>query len=324
MFNRSIVKSSQLIALINLALLLTTPLLSQELSHAKGPLKQPLSAHDQSALSAAEPIDRQLAKYARQVPEMGFLRLYGDKAANILSQLPELLGDGAMNMDYEHNTSVRNTLMELQMYRIGLMLDKDLPSATLFKVGDDSVFEHKYLCVITLDLTPYKQTPSYATQFMLSGYNDSVLIENDAFLKFTVDHEVFHCLDAYFNGPPIKKTQSQVVNHYQQYINEARADAFSTLTFKQNVKNPNHFLNIFAAMRTLSVLNLDLQHFTGDVIRHSINTFQDFGIQSIETLIDMSRELVNDIIPSYEVYGIRLASTIQMLKQRDDKYGTHL
>jgi hypothetical protein len=285
-------------------------------------LERQLDVHDQAALTDTDPVDRQLAQYARRVPEMGIVRLYGDQAADFIRRLPGLLGEGAVNMDYEHDASMRNSLLELQMNRIGVMIRAGLPSATLFKTGEGSVFEHPYLCVISLDPGPFRQDPYYATWFLTSDYDrvypvstEKVLIKNADFLKFTVDHEMFHCLDAYFNGPPIKKTHDAIYSHYQTYVNEARADAFASQRFKREVAEPDRFLTTFAALRTLSLLALDLGHFTGDVIRHSMNVPPLSAPRNLEQQVAACRELVSGVAPSASRYGTRMASAVRLIGQ---------
>lgn len=283
-------------------------------------LERQIDVHDQAALADADPVDRQLAQYARQVPEMGFVRLYGEKGAGFARKLLTLLGKGSINLDYEHDESLSSSLMQVQLNRIGVMAMKGLPSATLFKVGKASVFEHPYLCVISLDTGPFRQDPHYATHFLTSDFDrehsvssEKTLVENTDFLKFTVDHEVFHCLDAYFNGPTIKKTHDYIYSHYQNYVNEARADAFASQAFKHSSAEPDKFLKTFAALRTLSILDFDLHHFTGDVILRSMIGRRVLPSQSLEQQVTASRELVDEIAPSANSYGVQMANSARLM-----------
>lgn len=283
-------------------------------------LERQIGAHDQVALADADPVDRQLAQYARQVPEMGFVRLYGEKGTHFARKLLSLLGEGAINLDYEHDASLSSALMQLQLNRIGIMVTNGIPSATLFKVGKGSIFEHPYLCVISLDPVPFRKDPHYAGRFLTSDFDlenpvfdDRVLIENEGFLKFAVDHEVFHCLDAYFNGPQIKKTSDAIYGHYQHYVNEARADAFASQAFKRDSAEPDKFLKTLAALRTLSLLEFDLHHFTGDVILRSLIGQPLSSSQTLEQRVGASRELVEEIAPSPNGYGVRMANTARLM-----------
>lgn len=284
------------------------------------PLQHRLDVKTLSTRADADPVDKQLARYSEKVPEMAILRLHGDQTAAVIRQLPALLGEGAANMDYEHDADVRTSLMEMQMYRIGIMAREGLPSATLFKVGKGAAFYRPYLCVITLDTRPFRQDAHYASRFLTSGhgneypvFGDVVLVENEDFLSFAVDHEVFHCLDAYFNGPPIKKTYDEIYSHYQLYMNEARADAFASEVFKGKSADPSLFLSKFASLRSLSLLGLDLQHFTGDVIRRSMSVPPVLLQRDLEQLVAASRALVAEVAPSAGRYGVRVVSIARLV-----------
>lgn len=279
-----------------------------------------LDAHDHAALEVADPVDRKLARYARQLPEMGFLRLYGPKAADVIAQLPGLLGAGAMNVDYEHDEDAAGILMELQMRRIRMLAREGMFSASLFKVGEGAAFEHPYLCVITLDTVPFEQDPGYATRFLTADFPDAypvmdgeVLVDNADFLSFAVDHEVFHCLDAYFGGPPIKKTHDTIYSHYQLYVNEARADTFASLRFRQAGLGSPDFLQVFAALRTLSMLVSDLQHFTGDVINRGLRATSALKAEDLAQQVEASRELVMEVAPAAAEYESLLANSAHVV-----------
>jgi hypothetical protein len=280
-----------------------------------------LDAHDRPALAAADPVDRHLADYARQLPEMGLLRLYGRRGVDLVRELPALLGEDARNADYEHDAHSRSTLIDLQMQRIETMVRDGLPSSTLFETGAGSTFDHPYLCVITLDTVPFLRDPAHATRLMLSGSagyphggDDVELIGNEDFLRFTVDHEVFHCLDAYFNGPPMRRTHDALQSHYQGFVNEARADAFATRAFMRKQAPPGRFLMRFAAIRAVSLLDLDLQHWTGEVIRRAADARPEFGAPDLALQVEAGRALVAEIGPSADRYAGRLADAARLVE----------
>lgn len=281
-----------------------------------------LSAHDRYRLATADPVDQQLATYSRQLPEMGFLRLYGESAASMVIRLPELLGEGAANVDYEHQPSQRQDVFDAQMRRIGIMLSEDMPSATLFRTGKGSAFDHRYLCVITLNSEPYRRDKFLATRLMVSGHDklerevvNTEVVNNSDFLRFTVDHEVYHCLSAYFDGPSFKMTDSNIYSHYQHYLAEAEADAFAAIAFKQAVPVAEKFLRKMAAFRTVSPMAMDFQHFTGEVILRSMRTSMRFDSLTIGQIVEVSRELAAEVAPTATGFGNHLANTIALVRQ---------
>jgi len=286
-------------------------------------------SHDEADLERADPVDRQLAAYARKVPELGFLRLYGKHAMQVVAMLPTMLGKGAFNVDYEHEASLRETLVELQQQRIARMVQDGLPSATLFKLGNGSSFKHGYLCVITLDTAPYRQDPAYASRLMLPASLDgpladagAPLVRNEDFLRFTADHEAFHCLDAYFNGPTIRKTREPIADIYQDFVNEARADAFASRSFTSSRGAADGFLARFAALRTLAVLDMDLTHTTGEIIERAAAL--PGAAPGIEQRVAASRSLVETLAPSPDRFAIRIASAQRLLERQGRVPGDEL
>jgi len=289
-----------------------------------------LEARDDAALERADPADRQLAGYSRGVPDVGFLRLYGEHAMPVISRLPSLLGMGASNVDYEHDASLRETLLEVQLHRIAQMVRNGLPSATLFKLGAGTPFEHGYLCVITLDTAPYRQDPAHASRFMLPSSAAGLAstgappISNEDFLRFTVDHEAFHCLDAYFNGPTIRKTRDPIAGMYQDYLNEARADAFASRSFKAWGLGSDGFLARLAAMRTLAVLDMDLTHATGQIIAHAAARSGIADSHDVASRVAASRALVAAAALTPDRFALRVASAQRILEQQGWRPGEDL
>lgn len=286
------------------------------------PQERTYSAHDRGRLAAADPVDRQLARYSRLIPELGFLRIYGDRGAQFVNRLPALLGRGAIDMDYAHDETQSRDVVDLQLYRIVKMVEQGLPSATLFKLGTDSAFDHRYLCVVTLDTRPFRQDPAYATNFMTSEIEPGLTvnrkapyIRNEDFLRFTVDHEAFHCLDAYFNGAPFRKTSNSVTSHYDHYLSESKADAYASLMFNQARKHEKDFLARFAALRTQSLAATDTFHVSSDVIRLAANVCLDVDMLEPEEVIHFATKLVDKASPTLAEYGKHLANMIAAIDQ---------
>jgi len=281
-----------------------------------------LNAQDRGRLAMADPVDRQLAQYSRRIPEMGFLRIYGNEGALFVNKLAGVLGNSAVNMDYAHDVNQRRDVVNLQLYRIAKMAEQNLPSATLFKLGKDSAFDHRYLCVVTLDTTPFRNDPGYATHFMtsdmhldLSASHIQPYIRNDDFLRFTTDHEVFHCLNAYFNGASFSKTSNGVKSHYDHFLNEAKADAYASLMFNRVHEHKKEFLDHMAAIRTQALAVTDTLHVTSEVIRSSSGVCLDVGMLEPEEVVYFATKLVNKNSPSFSEYSQHLADMVEVVKR---------
>jgi len=303
-------------------LLLGFVLMGVKAAHAAEPGKiivtaaNTLHARDRQRLAKADPVDQQLARYTRMIPDMGFLRLYGPKGERYARHLEQFLGAGAENMDYAHDNSQREDLLKLQVHRISNMVKQDMPSATLFKLGKDSALGHRYLCVITLNTAPYRLDPDHATSFMTSGVtSETPFIRNKDFLRFTADHEAFHCLNAYFNGASFQKTSSEVTSHYDRYVNEARADAFASLMFKLADEPDSQFLKRFATLRTQALANTDIVHATSKIIQTASHNCLDISMLEPEEVMNIAEKLVRKVTPSRAQYRQHLANMIAAIER---------
>ena len=156
--------------------------------------------------SETEILTAWLKAYAMSFPEIYFILLSGGGSGESIKNIYGSLGDGASNVDYEHPVQAGELLMEAQFDRIRLMLKESMPSATLFKIGKDSALIRPYACVLTLNEKVFAGDPLASTRFIFGAEQDSEvnflrILDNQTFLLFTFHHEVFHCLDAYINGP---------------------------------------------------------------------------------------------------------------------------
>lgn len=295
---------------------------AQDLRADTIPQERTYNAHERVRLATADPVDRQLARYSRLIPELGFLRIYGNKGAAFVSRLPGLLGNGAVNMDYSHDETLRQDLVDLQLYRITKMVEKNEPSATLFKLGKDSAFDHRYLCVVTINTRPFQHNPNYATRFMTSAIKPGLslgrtkpYIRNEDFLRFTVDHEVFHCLNAYFNGAPFQSTSNTLKSHYEHYLNESKADAYASLMSNQARDHKKEFLARLSALRTQSLAAMDTFHASSDVIDLASRVCLDVGLLEPEEVVHIATKLVNENSPGISDYGKYLATMIGAIER---------
>lgn len=161
-----------------------------------------------TAQSGNQLIEGLITIYTRAYPEIEFRLLNTMEDYDRLLPLTKSLGEDLSNLDYEHPKEVRITLVEAQQYRIATLLYHDVGSATLFKTPSAAVTEKPYTCLITSNRKLLDEDPLAATRFMyglpetiLESMPESLRISNHDLLLYAVDHEVFHCVDAYVNGP---------------------------------------------------------------------------------------------------------------------------
>jgi len=170
-----------------------------------------------SAQANSQLIDEQLANYREAYPEIDFVLLYKMEDFDQLTPLTDSLGEDLSNVDYEHPESARIMLVEAQEYRIGLQLNNGNGTATLFKTPNARITKKPYTCLVTLNIPLLDESALAASRYMydiddeaLTSIAESNLINNHDFLVYSIDHEVFHCIDAYTNGFMYPKTRDPV------------------------------------------------------------------------------------------------------------------
>jgi len=212
-------------------------------------------------------VDGALANYQTTYPDIQFVHLQDPLDLDRLNEIYSSFGVGTENVDYEHPVVARAMLLAAQRRRIEIMLEERLPSATLFKIKQQPAVE-RFICVLTLDPALFSGEPGVATRLLSDGLDleARAQLDNEAFLRFTINHEVFHCLDAYVNGPTRTRTDSFVTESYDDYRAEQRADLYAGLAHQTRYKSSDHFLRTVAMYRALSILDWDLAHFSAPIL----------------------------------------------------------
>jgi hypothetical protein len=172
--------------------------------------------------------------YNNNYPDIRFVHLAGGKDwAGELIAIITMLGSRVSAMDYQHPPELREDVMEVSLERLRHMLKYDIVSATLFRIGQDSIFERPQLCVITLNPEAFVASDREATQYMLD-VSDEVLekihpsryLNHKDHLEFTLDHEAYHCLDSHYHGG-VPMTQETLGGEYHLFRRESIADAYA-------------------------------------------------------------------------------------------------
>lgn len=258
-------------------------------------------------------VNERIRVYARAFPDIGFVRLYGAENHESLQQLAEILSHGATNVDYEHPESVRDDLVALQLNRIALMLDNEAPSATLFRLDSGNPFPHQYLCAVTLDTSDFEHDPAAATRFLYDHASADIgtaeHLANAPFLRFTVDHEVFHCLDAYLNGPMFPMANANDALDYPRFRAEFRADYFASLTHLSEAGSRD-FVHQLLRARKAAGQQGDCHHFTPHAMVAALvadpDTLPDANMRQA-VLYAMSS--AKRVLPDAEYFGLQMAQS---------------
>ena len=253
------------------------------------------------AQTATKLIYDQISLYRKAYPEMEFKLLHSMTDFDQLIPLTDSLGKGLSNVDYEHPANLRITLVEAQEHRIALHLNNGNGTATLFKTPKARITKKPYTCLITLNIPLLDESALAASRFMydindeaLTSIAEPNLIKNHDFLVFSIDHEVFHCIDAYTNGFMYPKTRDPVKSLLDRCNTERRAEIFAAMAHLSRQPNGKKFLLKLAIARTLSLLNADVEHYTSDVLIMMAESSKPNNTLDIKELARKSMRLAED------------------------------
>ena len=234
-------------------------------------------------------------------PEIEFVLLNSTEDFDQLTPLTGSLGEDLSNVDYEHPESARIMLVEAQEYRIALQLKNNNSSATLFKTPNARVTKKPYTCLITLNIPLLDESALAAPRFMyviddeaLASLPESYLLDNQEFLVYSVNHEAFHCIDAYTNAFIYPKTRDPIRSLLDRCNAERRADIFAAMAHLSRQPTGKRFLLNLAIARTLNLLNTDVEHYTSDVLIMMVESSKPNNTLDIKEMAMKSMRLAED------------------------------
>ena len=272
-------------------------------ANADTPLQRPATDEGNAHLLQALVSDR-LAFYGRAFPEIQFVQLPGGSQWRESARTFEwLLGEAATNADYEHPPELGAALLYASVQRILHMLEQNEASSALFRVGVGSAgAQRSHLCVLTLDASAVAGDDATATAHLLNFAPEDLdripaayRLQHREFLRFVVDHEVFHCLDAMYVGP-IPMSDHAFWAQYMLYRNEHGADAFAIAMHLREHSGTTGFVDKLARIRALSLYNADPEHLTTSAIaaaaRHEGTRLRRASPRDVLVLADRVRDQV--------------------------------
>jgi hypothetical protein len=272
-------------------------------------------------------LKQQMAQYKLSYPEIDFKLLERPEDYQPMLPLKKTLGEDARNLDYEHPDDLRTSLLEVQEYRIGLHLKNGMSSAALFQTPNTQASEKGYSCLITMSPDLLDKDPLAATRFIYN-VDDCVVntmprplyINNQDFFSFTLDHEVFHCIDVYTNGHLYSRTFDPMQRYHDRARAELRADIFATKAFLQRQPDAKGFLESLANARTFGLLNWDVEHYTASLLRQLIQSDKTPATQDIRAVAKASMQHADQVTPTYTEYVEFLSAAWVVVK----KFGINL
>jgi len=270
-----------------------------------------------------ETIQRSIQFYNAHYSDIRFIRLRGgDDWIRDLVRVQLLMGNNARCLDYAHPPDLRKDLLTVSVMRVQWMLQNSFSSAALFAVGEDGTADRANLCVITLDPEAAPSSDRDATRAMLD-LPDEVFarmaavryLDHDQHLEFVFDHEAYHCLDSYYNGPA-PMSDKRYAGEYRFFHNEQGADAYGiSMNLRRHGRITRHAENMLR-VRALSLLNGDPNHNTykavAQVLRHDPTAL---GRLTPRQAFDLAGRIRTQVLPGYDDYVAYRAAAFQAMQE---------
>ncbi len=251
-----------------------------------------------------------MAFYNRQFPDIRFVVLEGGAHwLDSLSTLYTLLGKDAKNLDYECPEELQADLLAVCIARVKMMLQASESSATLFRAGVNALSDRPVLCVVTLDAEAAAGDDFRATAHLVPLPEAQIRriprdhwLAHREYLAFVIDHEVFHCLDSYYNRP-IPRSQKELWAQYMGYYNENGADAFAMALHLQRHGRLTDYARDLLRIRGIALYSGDVNHYTYDVLKRVLlEPVAGLASMSVKDVLRHASVLRAAVVPDYNGY----------------------
>ena len=260
--------------------------------------------------------------YRQQYPEISFLVLQGgeDVIADMMA-LDLVLGHQPSSLDYEHPQKLREDLMIASANRILYMLQHGMPSASLFKVNEPLDWQ-AHICVLTINPAEVSADSIRATQNLLDLPREFVekipqdfRLQPADYLKFVIDHEVYHCLYSMYVSPQ-KMSYKEFWAEYNSFLNEQGADAFALAMHINTRYEVSSFAENIMRIRGMALFSGDPDHLTCKGLQQIVKIpLKDLAEMSVNELFDTANRIQKRLTISYDEYIQYLAASIQAMKE---------
>lgn len=258
--------------------------------------------------------DARIAMYNKLFPEVLFVQLAGGvDLPESLGVLQVLLGHEADNLDYEHPPEAREDLLQVNINNIISMLEHNASSATLFRVGVNSLAGRNKMCVITFTPEAAARDDVVATRDLMLDVSEQEFaqvipanyLNHLDYLNFNIDHEAYHCLDSLYNGPrpimPVFKDRRW--GGFMDYHHNQGADTFGLAMNIRDNDGRAGFARKIGNLRALAIIYGDPDHYSYPAIQRLLCVDRKTLVQaSGRELFRLASRMRDEMMPDYGTY----------------------
>ena len=305
-----------------LGIFLVLMVVSIRTTHAHGVLPEIEPGTSSEPTEIQKIIDLKLDYYNNNYKDIRFVQFRGGAEWHgDLVTILTMLGTDPDALDYEHPPQLREILLDVSYDRLKTMLQLNIVSATMFRVGKDSVVDRANLCIITLNPEVFVANDYIATKYMLDISSEDMekidparYLDHEHHVEFTIDHEAFHCLDSYFNGGS-PQTTKDLGAEYNLFRRESIADAYAMALHIKNHKGITSYARNIVHARALWVFSDSPNRCTFETIRELLNyDHEQLSKITDKQLIGLAQHIRNKTVGDYDSYVVQRAAAIHAAK----------
>jgi hypothetical protein len=266
-------------------------------------------------------LDEKIEGYRHLYPEITFLILQGDEEVQAdMMTLGRQLGSQPSSMDYEHTAALREDLMYVSVERIRIMLESQLPSASLFQVGANQGRKEN-ICVLTINPRWVAADSIIATTHLLDLPHEVIkniprdmrLLPAD-YLAFVIDHEVYHCLKSMYVGPQLM-SHKELWGGYNHFLNELGADTYALGMHIKTRGEASPFARNILRIRGMALYSADPDHLTCNALKQILDVpVEDITKMSPFEIFDLANSIKDRQLTGHDAYMQYLASAVQAME----------
>jgi len=264
-------------------------------------------------------IHQRLEMYRDTFPDIAFVQAAGGSQwRDDYVALDTLLGEQSISLDYEHPPTLAVELNEVSKRRLAIMLRNNIVSASLFRTDGRSPLAGAPLCIVTLNPQSFAKSRIDATADMLDLPHTALaripkvrLLEPRDHLLFTIDHEIFHCLEsALLGGAPM--TTAQWGGEYNLFRRENSADAFALAMHRRQSSSSAPYAQNIVLVRALWFFSSGPNYRTYESLREVLLVpVAELARKSVRELIALADNVRDRKVPGYEVFLTQHATALR-------------
>lgn len=267
-------------------------------------------------------VGEQRGLYNRQFEEIQFVFLEGGEDWHEdVCTLNLLLGHQPSCLTYEHPPDLRQDLMDASLTVLIQMLRNEAPYSALFK-ADSPLGWRETICAVSLNPSNLASSDQVASAYLFdldaeqaAAIPQRKQLEARQFLHYLIDHEIYHCLDSFYNGPQ-PMSNEELWGEYYNFRRENGADAYALAMNIKRQGRVGDFARVIQDFRGMTIYQGDPDHWSYDAISRVLQLpASELKDKTPRDLFKQASRIRDSLVGDYPAYLTYRATAMEALLQ---------